>query len=82
MLTMLANNTIPSSFWEDIPKVGVVGGLLIVWIVYIVFVEIRKIATNKQTEQTRREIAAYVAEGSISPQDAERILKARMPIDD
>ena len=31
---------------------------------------------TRQRERTKREIAAYVAEGSISPQDAERIIKA------
>ena len=30
----------------------------------------------RQREETRREIAAYVAEGSISPEDAERLLAA------
>lgn len=31
---------------------------------------------TRQTEQSRREIAAYVAEGSMSPEDAERLLTA------
>lgn len=31
---------------------------------------------TRQRERIRRETAAYVAEGSISPQDAERIIKA------
>jgi hypothetical protein len=31
---------------------------------------------TKQHEQSRREVAAYVAEGSMSPEDAERILTA------
>lgn len=31
---------------------------------------------TRQRERTKREIAAYVAEGSITPQDAERIIKA------
>lgn len=81
MLSTLAQSNLPETFWEEIPKVGVVGGLLIVWIVYILITEVRKIVTHKQTEQTRREVAAYVAEGSMSPQDAERILKAKMPTD-
>ena len=29
-----------------------------------------------QREKTRREIAAYVAEGTISPEDGERMLRA------
>ena len=34
------------------------------------------IATTRQREQTTRELAAYVAEGSLSPEDAERLLAA------
>lgn len=34
---------------------------------------------RKLFEESRREIAAYVAEGSIKPEDAERLLKADMP---
>lgn len=37
---------------------------------------ITKTASTKQREQSRREIAAYVAEGSISPDDAVRMLAA------
>lgn len=33
-------------------------------------------AKNKLREKTKQEIAAYVAEGSMTPDDAERILKA------
>lgn len=31
---------------------------------------------TRQTEQSRREIAAYVAEGSMTPEDGERLIKA------
>lgn len=31
---------------------------------------------TRQREQTRREIAAYVAEGSITPSDGERLMRA------
>jgi hypothetical protein len=41
---------------------------------------IKSTCRNRAREQTKREIAAYVAEGSISPDDAERILKADMPV--
>ncbi len=33
-------------------------------------------SVSRDREQTRREIAAYVAEGTITPADAERILTA------
>jgi type II secretory pathway predicted ATPase ExeA len=51
-----------------------VGGLIA--IVAIVFSTIKKTSVTKQREQTRRELAAYVAEGSMTPDDAERMLKA------
>ncbi len=31
---------------------------------------------TRQVEQSRREIAAYIAEGSMSPEEGERLLKA------
>ncbi|MDX2148199.1 MAG: hypothetical protein SFZ23_11825 [Planctomycetota bacterium] len=36
----------------------------------------RKVAETRAREETRREVAAYVAEGSISPDDAVRLLEA------
>lgn len=45
-------------------------------IVAIVFGNIRRITVSENREKSRREVAAYVAEGSITPQDAERILVA------
>lgn len=34
------------------------------------------IVTNAAREKSRREIAAYVAEGSISPEQGERLIRA------
>lgn len=53
-----------------------VGGGLTVAVVGIVAGTIQKTYTTKQREQSRREIAAYVAEGTISPDDAAKILAA------
>ena len=36
----------------------------------------RKVNQTKALEESRREIAAYVAEGTISPADAERLISA------
>lgn len=53
------------------------GGMFIVFlIVAVVFEERRKVIQIREREETKREIAAYVAEGSMSPEDAERILAA------
>jgi hypothetical protein len=37
---------------------------------------------NKLREKTKQEIAAYVAEGSMTPEDAVRIIKAGADTDD
>ncbi|MGP1308904.1 MAG: hypothetical protein ACTS27_01750 [Phycisphaerales bacterium] len=42
-----------------------------------IFVRMRN---TRERERSRREIAAYVAEGSISPDDAERLLNAAQPV--
>ena len=60
--------------------VGLVGGLslgalFIGFLCLVVFLEEkRKVAQTREREQSRREIAAYVAEGSISSADAARLL--------
>jgi len=45
-----------------------------VFIVWLVFSNIRRALETRAKEVTRREIAAYVAEGSISPDDARKLL--------
>lgn len=37
---------------------------------------IRSVFVNRSREQSRREIAAYVAEGSMTAEEGERLLKA------
>ncbi len=58
----------------------VIGGT--VAIVAILAGTTRKIAVGRSREQTRREIAAYVAEGTIDPDKAVEMLKARAGSDD
>jgi hypothetical protein len=53
-----------------------IGGGLLVAIVAIVTQAITKISQTKAREESRREIAAYVAEGTISPDDATKMLNA------
>lgn len=47
--------------------------MVIVWVAFKYSAEAFK---TRQIQQTKREIAAYVAEGSISPDDAVRMLKS------
>ena len=52
---------------------GVGGGIAVV---AIVFGTITKAYRTRQREQTKREIAAYIAEGSMTPEDGQKILQA------
>lgn len=54
----------------------VFGTVLIIAIVAIVFGSVRKMVVSSNVEKSRREIAAYIAEGSMSPEDGERLLAA------
>lgn len=65
---------------ELLKLMGVAGGLLLgalfigFLIIAVVLEERRKTRQNVEYEQSRREIAAYVAEGSITPTDAQKML--------
>jgi hypothetical protein len=54
---------------------AIIGGLILIVIVTVVNA-LKSVAKTRHREQTRREVAAYVAEGSMSADDAEKILKA------
>lgn len=71
MLTLALDN-------EIIPVIAIGGGLGVA-VVGIVFGNITSMVRSKNQEETKRELAAYVAEGSITPEDAERIIKADGP---
>lgn len=51
--------------------IAIVGAIVIIW---LVFGNLRKAIETRAKEMTRREIAAYVAEGSISSDDARKLL--------
>ncbi len=60
--------TSDAAFW-------VIGGTIA--IVAIVFGTVTSMVKAMARERTRREIAAYIAEGSMTPEQGERILKAK-----
>lgn len=70
-------NTLLLAANEDIaiPVVAIVGGLLIAAI-GIISGTIRRVYQSNEREESRREIAAYVAEGSMTAEEGERLLKA------
>jgi ribosomal protein S20 len=62
---------------EDfIIKALVIMGVTAVILTWSVMKTIGEVSAKRATETTKREIAAYVAEGSITPEDAARIINA------
>ncbi len=59
---------------ESIIGVIAVGGGMIIALVSIVTAAAVRMSRVSAREKTRRDLAAYVAEGSISPEVAERIM--------
>ena len=62
-----------SSDIVPVVAISIGGGIALI---AIVFGTISKIARKEQIERSRREIAAYVAEGSMTPAEGERLLNA------
>jgi len=68
-----------SALAEDIemliPILAIGGAFLIGG--FIALVEaVKAVTRTKQIERSRREIAAYIAEGSMSPEEGERLMRA------
>lgn len=59
----------------EIAMVAVVGSLAFM-LVAAITKAVTSVARTKAVEESRREIAAYVAEGSMTPEDAEKILRS------
>ena len=55
--------------------VGAVAGAIVI-VLAVLFEERRKTVSVRERERTRREIAAYVAEGSMTPEEGARLLAA------
>lgn len=65
--------------WSDnIGWIVMVGGGMVVALIAIVTDAWRKTSETKAKEESRREIAAYVAEGSMTAEDAAQILGVKL----
>lgn len=62
---------------EMVTMIMWVGGMIALFSVLLTTV--RGMHRTKEVEKSRRELAAYVAEGTISPEDAERLMKVEPP---
>ena len=69
------NPSIKEMMALSIPLVAILGGLLMGMVGFIA-TAMSKVRIARAKEESRREIAAYVAEGSITPDDAIRMLEA------
>jgi hypothetical protein len=69
-------NTTLAAFPNDGLQIGAMALGVGVAIVAIISSTIRRVVTARQIEQSRREIAAYVAEGSMSAEDGQKLLAA------
>lgn len=83
--TLLADSTIaflPTlAESENVKLAAIVMGCAVA-IFAIAFGAVKSMVAEKERERTRREIAAYIAEGTMTPADGERILKAAPPDDE
>ncbi|MCL4742914.1 MAG: hypothetical protein KJZ54_12015 [Phycisphaerales bacterium] len=67
---------------EEAVAIVAVGGGLVVAVVWIVLATIDSMVKSRERERSRREIAAYVAEGSMSAEEGERLMKAGAEAED
>ena len=63
---------------EQIAAIAIVGAIVMI-ITGILSSTIGGVYKTRERERTKREVAAYVAEGSMTPVEGERIIKADMP---
>jgi hypothetical protein len=58
-----------------IPLLAIGGGLML-GMVGMIADAVKRVSRTNAVEKSRREIAAYIAEGSMTPEDGERLLRA------
>ena len=58
---------------EDTLALLVMGAIGVLWIASST---IRGVVKTTQREKTRRQVAAYIAEGSMTPEQGERLMRA------
>jgi hypothetical protein len=74
--TTLAANSLSDAIANDLIPVIAIGGGLVFAGFCIACGMIKSVSITKARESTKREMAAYVAEGTVQPDDAVRILSA------
>lgn len=64
---------------DDVVPIVAVGGSLVFGLCWLVAHYVHETVKAKHREQTRREIAAYIAEGSMTPDQGEQLMRAGEP---
>ncbi len=54
-------------------------GIIVVAMLWLVLATIAKVVQVRSREATKREIAAYIAEGSMTPEEGARLVRADIP---
>lgn len=80
-LNVLAMDDREAIIGMSIPIIAITGGLFVA-VISIISKSVSKVRITKAREESRREIAAYVAEGSITPDDAIRMMQAGEKVQD
>ena len=62
--------------YPDPELIVIFGAISFIVLISVAFPTISGVLRTRARERTKRELAAYVAEGSMRPEDAERILEA------
>ncbi len=70
---------LPSMSSEELARMTIIGGTLVLAAFATAMWAVVSTTRTRERERTKREIAAYVAEGSISPEQAEKLIAADMP---
>ncbi|GJM20060.1 MAG: hypothetical protein DHS20C14_22730 [Phycisphaeraceae bacterium] len=74
---LLASSGPPEELLDNIvPLTAITLGCTVAF-VWVLCATVHAIVKDRATERTKREIAAYVAEGTMTPAEGERLLKAR-----
>lgn len=83
MIDLLANESLGALLREDnIVSILALGGGIVIAVTAIIFVSVRAMVVSRNQEATKREIAAYVADGTMPADQAVRIIEAAPKSDD
>ena len=73
----LASSDIPDQIFQNIVPLTAITFGCTVGFVWVLCATVHAIMKDRAIERTKRDVAAYIAEGSMTPAEGERIIKAR-----